>query len=221
MPSTVLGSLVLAASPAQAPQPLTCKVEVMVIPASKRCREDRRSCGTRMGPALGLMRGERLVDIEVHVHDEADAVWTGKREGTSWFGGLALFGGSLEGGRGALMSGGNEDPGPRATLRGGQTLDKGSKPNGGSTSPTPHPPKLGSVGVRAVGEQVAVLQAAGRWPCPRGPLAGFQLGPEQVTNQREEGCIPRCSLALSSQPKNKVYSQRVPAIFKLVTWFCV
>lgn len=162
------------------------------------------------------------MDIEVHVHDEADAVWTGKGEGTSWFGGLALFEGSLEGAWGAHMSGGNEDLGPRATLGGGQTLDKGSKANGGSTSPTLHVPKLGSVGVRAVGEEVTVLlQVVGRWPCPRGPLAGFQLGSEQVTNQREEGCLPRCSLALSSWPRNKVYSQRVPAIFKLVTWFCV
>lgn len=74
------------------------------------------------------------------------------------------------------MSFGNEGLSHRATLKGGQTLIKDPKPNGGSTSP-----KSG-VGWGVGGGQG--FKSSCRWKgdgCVlRGQCAGFQLGPEQT-----------------------------------------
>lgn len=115
------------------------------------------------------------------------------------------------------MSGGT-GPRPQSNLRRKPDPCVGSEPNEGSLSAVPHLPKLGVGGGQGCGRgrlplSEVLLQAPGRWPCPSGQLARVQLEPEEVANEQEEGCIPRCSVASSSWPRSKVYSPRVPAIF--------
>lgn len=163
------------------------------------------------------------MDVEVHVHDDEDAVWAARRQGPFQFLGPWPHPKAVsEGGQG-------EHP-----CLGGLRAEATAQPRDEATQ-TPvralgHMKALfllflisqswGTAGVSTVGQDCGrkplsevLLQTPGRWSCPGDPLARVQLGPEQVANGWEQRCILCCSLASTSRPRSKVCSPRVPATF--------